>query len=57
MLDQNILDLIIEAEREKRKNIEQGDRIPLTIYDEPYMQESVEEVAEKPKRGVVTFDI
>lgn len=57
MLDQRIIDLIIEAEKEKRKVLEQGQRIPLTI-DEPYWGEPTEEeIVEKPKRGVVVIDI
>ena len=57
MIDQKVLDLIIEAEREKKKNDEHLQRIPLTIYREPDVRENSEETTEKPKRGVVTFDI
>lgn len=59
MLDQKIIDLIIEAEKEKKRKDEQREGIPLTIYDDSYWVEpqDEDEIVEKPKRGVVVIDI
>lgn len=57
MLDQKIIYLIIEAEKEKKRKDEQREGIPLTTYDDSYWVEYQDEIVEKSKRGVVVIDI